>query len=185
MEVPENVTVEEYFDTYVPKLFEEQMGGKVIPGMEDTEFTVQFTVGGTVRSIVVKDAKELIVKPEALDNPMMAVEISEEVWRAAITGKLPGSEMFTELGQVANRRMYDAVKGVRGTMKLELTDPDATIKVTFNGAASPEATFKTNAETWAEMQAGTLAGPMAFMQGKLKIEGDMAFAMSLNTLVSA
>ncbi len=184
MDVPQDVTVKDYFLTYVPKMFEEQLGGKSIPGMDGTEFTLQFTIDGTVMGIIVKDAKEIQVIEGGLDNAMMAVEIGEAVWRDAITGKLPGSEMFTDLGQTASRKMYDAVKGVKGTMNLELSDPDVSIKVVFNGGDSPAATLRASAATWGEMQSGTLPGPMAFMQGKLKMEGDMAFVMSLNALMS-
>ena len=184
MDVPQDVTVKDYFTNYVPKMFEEQLGGKSIPGMENTEFTLQFTIDGTVMGVIVKDAKELQVVDGGLDKAMMAVEISEAVWREAITGKLPGSEMFTDLGQTASRKMYDAVKGVKGTMNLELSDPDVSIKVVFNGGDSPVATLRASAATWGEMQTGTLPGPMAFMQGKLKMEGDMAFVMSLNALMS-
>lgn len=184
MDVPQDVTVKDYFLNYVPKMFEEQLGGKSIPGMEDTEFTIQFTIDGTVMGIIVKDAKELQVVEGGVDSAMMAVEISEQVWRDAIGGKLPGSEMFTDLGQTASRKMYDAVKGVKGTMNLELSEPDVSIKVVFNGADSPAATLRATAATWGEMQSGTLPGPMAFMQGKLKMEGDMAFVMSLNALMS-
>ncbi len=184
MDVPQDVTVKDYFQNYVPKMFEEQSGGKSIPGMEDTEFTLQFTIDGTVMGIVVKNANELQVVDGGVDNAMMAVEISEAVWREAITGKLPGSEMFTDLGQTASRKMYDAVRGVKGTLDLELSDPDVSIKIVFNGAGSPSATLRASAATWNEMQTGQLPGPMAFMQGKLKMEGDMAFVMSLNALMS-
>ena len=39
------------------------------------------------------------------------------------------------------------------------------------------------AEDWAAMASGELPGPTAFMSGKLKIEGDMPFAMSLGNLM--
>ncbi len=184
MDVPQDVSVKDYFQNYVPKMFEEQLGGKTIPGMEGTEFTLQFDIDGTVMGVVVKDAKELQVVDGPVENAMMAVAISETVWRDAITGKLPGSEMFTDLGQTASRKMYDAVKGVKGTLHLELSEPDVSITVVFNGAATPTATLRATAETWGEMQTGKLPGPMAFMQGKLKMEGDMAFVMSLNALMA-
>ncbi len=184
MDVPQDVTVKDYFQNYVPNMFEEQLGGKSIPGMEGTEFTLQFTIDGTVMGVSVKDAKELQVLDGGLDNAMMAVELSEAVWRDAINGKLPGAEMFTDLGQTASRKMYDTVKGVKGTLDLELSDPDVSIKMVFNGGDSPAATLRVSAETWGEMQSGKLPGPMAFMQGKLKMEGDMAFVMSLNALMT-
>lgn len=184
MDVPQDVSVKDYFETYVPKMFAEQVGSTAIAGMEGTEFSVQFNVDGTTYGIVVKDAKDLQVANGPLDAPMMNVTLAEDAWRKAVTGNLPGSDMFTELGNLANRKMYDAVVGQKGTLTLELTDPDATIQVVFNGAASPAVTLKASAATFADINSGKTAAPMAFMQGQMKLEGDMAFAMSLNSLMS-
>ena len=96
-------------------------------------------------------------------------------------------DMFTDMGQNANRKRYDSLNSVRGTMNLELDIPDgsqADIKVVFNDAASPEVAFKIGLEDWDLMQKGELAGPTAFMTGKMKIEGDMPFAMALGNLMA-
>jgi putative sterol carrier protein len=188
MEVREDISVKEYFEEVVPKMFEEEISKVSIGGMEGTEFTVEFDVDGQAYSLVVKDAKELQVKEGKLESPMVRVVLSEDVWRKAITGKMPGAvDMFTEMGQLANRKRYDALKDTKGTMNLELALPDGTtaqIKVVFNNADSPAVTFKTSLEDWVKIASGELPGPMAFMQGKLKLEGDMTFAMSLGNLLS-
>ncbi len=184
MDIPENVSVQDYFENYVPKLFEEQIGAMAIAGMEGTEFTVQFNVDGQIYAIRVKEGKELEIVKGGIDGPMMDVTLNEDAWRKAITGNLPGSDMFTELGNTANRKTYDAVNGQKGTLTLELTDPDANITVIFNGSATPAVTLKASAATFADINSGKTAAPMAFMQGQLKLEGDMAFAMSLNSLMS-
>jgi putative sterol carrier protein len=96
-------------------------------------------------------------------------------------------DMFTDMSQTANRGRYDALQTTKGTMTVEMAMPDgstAPLKIVFNGADSPAVTFKVALEDWAKMQSGELAGPMAFMQGKLKIEGDMPFAMSLGNLMA-
>ncbi|MEJ5187181.1 MAG: SCP2 sterol-binding domain-containing protein [Candidatus Geothermincolales bacterium] len=188
MEVREDISVKEYFEEVVPKMFEEEISKVSIGGMEGTEFTVEFDVDGQAYSLIVKDAKELQVKEGKLDSPMVRVVLTEDVWRKAITGKMPGAvDMFTEMGQLANRKRYDTLKDTKGTMNLELSLPDGTtaqIKVVFNNADSPAVTFKTALEDWVKIASGELPGPMAFMQGKLKLEGDMTFAMSLGNLLS-
>ena len=71
--------------------------------------------------------------------------------------------------------------------RVELTNPDgsqADLKVVFNGASSPEVTFKIGLEDWVLVQKGELPGPTAFMTGKMKIEGDMPFAMALGNLMA-
>lgn len=187
VEVPENVTPKEYFDEYVPKVFAEQVAGAAALGMEGTEVGVQFDIDGSSFSIVVKDGKELDVKDGSIDGPLVRLEMSEDVFRSAVTGKMEGAtDMFTDMSQM-NKARLDQLKGVAGVLILDLTTPDggnAVIKVSFNGADSPESTFKCKVEDWVAISTGEIAGPTAFMSGKLKIEGDMPFAMGLSSLTA-
>lgn len=187
MDVNDSVTVKEYFEEIVPKIFEGQTADMSVSGMEGTEFTVEFAVGGQSYGLTIKDAKDLEITEGPLDAPMIKVELEEDIWRNAVTGKMEGAvDMFTEMGEMANRQRYDALSGTKGTLTLDLTLPDgsqAIIKITFNAADSPAVTMKAAAEDWAKMASGELPGPTAFMSGKLKIEGDMPFAMSLGNLM--
>jgi putative sterol carrier protein len=188
VEVPESVSVKEYFDEYVPKIFAEQVGGTGILGMEGTEIALQFDVtnGSTLTySLLIKDAKELEVKEGAVDNPLIRLEVPEAVWREAVSGKTEGvMDMFTDMSQMTKAR-FDQIQGVKGSLSLDLSKPDgsiAPVKVVFNGTESPATTFKCAVEDWVALSKGEIAGPTAFMSGKLKIEGDMPFAMSLASL---
>ena len=184
-EVPENVGVKQYFDEYLPGIFAEQVAGAAVLGMEGTVIGVQFDVEGTSYSIVVKDGKDLEVREGAVDDPLVMLTMSEDVFRAAVTGKMEGAtDMFTDMSQM-NKARLDQIKGVSGTIVLDLTTADGTnavIRVALNGAASPESTFKCTVEDWIAISKGEIAGPTAFMSGKLKIEGDMPFAMGLSSL---
>jgi len=191
MEVSENIGVKEYFEQVVPEMVKEQLSGTGITGMEGTVFTVEFDIKGDqeyVYGITVKDAKELIVTEGPLENPMIKVGLAEDVWRKAVTGKMEGAmDMFTDMSQTANRKRYDALNSTKGTMTVELANPDgsqADLTVTFNGASSPAVTFKIGLEDWVLVQKGELPGPTAFMTGKMKIEGDMPFAMALGNLMA-
>jgi putative sterol carrier protein len=191
MEVSENVSVKEYFEEVVPEMVKEQLSGTAITGMEGTVFAVEFDIKGDqdyVYGITVKDAKDLEITEGPLASPMIKLEIAEDIWRKAVTGKMEGAmDMFTDMSQSASRKRYDALNSTSGTMKVELTMADgstAVLKIVFNAAASPEVTFKVGLEDWALMQKGELPGPTAFMSGKLKIEGDMPFAMSLGNLMT-
>jgi len=189
MEIPENVGVKEYFDEYAPKVFAEQTGGGAVLGMEGTEIKVQFDIADGAQQtygLIVKDAKELEVKEGPIDAPTVKLGMSEEVFRRAVTGKLQGAtDRFTDVSQITRNR-YDQLQSTKGTLVLDLSTSEggnAEVKVTFNGADSPATTFRCSAEDWVAMNNGELAGPTAFMSGKLKIEGDMPFAMSLASLV--
>jgi putative sterol carrier protein len=187
-EVSENVTVKEYFEECVPQIFEEEISKASVSGMEGTVFTVQFDVDGQNYSLTFTDAKDLKVSEGSLDNPMIKVVLNEDVWRKAVTGKMPGAmDMFMDMGQMANRKRYDTLASTKGTMILELGMSDgstANLKIMFNGSEKPEVIFKAALEDWAKIAAGELSGPTAFMSGKMKIDGDMPFAMALGNLLS-
>ncbi len=189
MDVPDSVSIKEYFDEYVPKIFAEQVGGGAILGMDGTVLGLQFDIGDGEKQtygLVVKDAKDLEVKEGAIDNPTVKLEMTEDTWRKAVTGKMGGvTDTFTDVSQIS-RNKYDQLQNVKGTLSLDLALPDgsdAQIKVVFNNSDSPATTFKCAQDDWVAMSSGQLAGPTAFMSGKLKIEGDMAFAMGLSSLV--
>jgi putative sterol carrier protein len=189
--VSEDMGVREYFEEFVPKMFAEQIAKAPVSGMEGTVFTIEFDINdgsNQIYGITVKDAKEIQIAEGAPENPMVKIELSEDVWRKAVTGKMAGAvDMFTDMGQMADRRRYDTLASTRGTMKLQLSMPDgsvASIKVVMNGADSPAITFSASVEDWAEIATGKVTGPAAFMSGKLKMEGDLAFAMALGNMMS-
>jgi putative sterol carrier protein len=189
--VSEEMGVEEYFEEFVPKMFAQQAEGVTVSGMEGTVFTVEFDIsdGEThIYGITVRDAREIEVSQGAVENPMVRIELSEDVWRKAVTGQMAGAlDMFTDTAQMADRRRYDGLASTKGTMNLRLSMSDGTvayIKVVMNGAESPEITFGASIEDWAQIATGKLTGPSAFMSGKLKMDGDMTFAMALGNLMS-
>jgi len=49
-------------------------------------------------------------------------------------------------------------------------------------AENPSITLTVSAADWLDIVAGKLDGQMAFMTGKLKIQGDMSLAMKLKSL---
>lgn len=62
------------------------------------------------------------------------------------------------------------IDGVSGDVNNDDADADATIKVSWGD--------------FTKLSAGELDPTMAFMQGKLKVEGDMSVAMQLQGLMS-
>ncbi len=191
MEVRDDISVKEYFQEIVPQIFQDALGGVTITGMEGTTFSVQFDIvdGQTqTYSLVIKDAKDLEVVEGPVENPTLRLELSEDLWRGAVTGKIEGLlDNFTDMGQLANRSRYDKIVETKGTLGLELTMEDGSetkLKVVFNGADKPAVSFRIAAEDWIKLSRGEVAGPTLFMSGKLKIDGDMPFAMSLSNLMT-
>ena len=190
IEAKEDVTVDEYFNDYVPKIFAEQLQSTAVSGMDDTQAKIVFNISGRepqTWSIVIKDAKDLKVVQGPVTDPLVTLDMDEGTWRDAVTGKLPGAiDMFTDVNKVANRVRFDKISDMKGTLVLNLARADGSpidLAVTFNGAESPKATFTCSIDCWKDLSSGKVTGVTAFMGGQLKIEGDMPFAIELSNLV--
>jgi len=86
----------------------------------------------------------------------------------------------------------DRAQGVNAVIQYDISSEGggswhATIKegsctMTQGPAASPTLTLTMTAQDWLDMSAGKLSGQMAFMQGKLKLKGDMGLAMKVGSI---
>ncbi len=94
----------------------------------------------------------------------------EELTQRAAAAVQPGGD-FTkkvkfDFGDVG--RLF--INGTEGQVDNSDSEADATIKVTW--------------DDFMKLAAGEMDGTMAFMQGKLKVDGDMSVAMQLKSLMS-
>ncbi len=189
--VPKDVTVKKYFEEIVAQSFGDQIKNQPIQGMEGTEFSIQFVVtgsGGATYAIVVKDGKEFKVVPGGIASPLLKVELSENDWRDSVTGQVEGAMDQFMKPERASKKYFDVLKGMRGTLNLALAKVDGgtfASKITFNGSEMPSTTIKMKVADYAAMNRGEIKGPAAFMAGKMKIEGDMGFAMKLGQFMGA
>lgn len=67
-----------------------------------------------------------------------------------------------------------------GTWALDIKD--GACELIKGGVASPSVTISLADKDWMAIREGKLNSQMAFMQGKLKIKGDMNLAMKLQTM---
>jgi putative sterol carrier protein len=99
------------------------------------------------------------------------------------------AEFFSAL---ADRVDKDKIKGMNATYQWDITGDnggkwhakiaDGNIEVGEGQAESPNLTITVSDENWMDIIGGSLNPQMAFMTGKLKIQGDMSLAMKLQTL---
>jgi putative sterol carrier protein len=76
---------------------------------------------------------------------------------------------------------FDVKFDLGDTGHIFVAGSDAPMQVN-NDDKQAETTFHMTAQDFAEMLDGTLAPTMAYMQGKLKIDGDLSQAMKLASL---
>jgi putative sterol carrier protein len=65
-----------------------------------------------------------------------------------------------------------------------LTVKDRAATVARGAAPDPRCTFAASAADWMELVRGRLNGPLAFMTGRVKIDGDYLFAMRLGAAIT-
>jgi SCP-2 sterol transfer family len=179
--MPQNaLRFQEYFETYVPELVTGYLAEEPVPDMEGTSFTTQFTVDGQkslVFGITIDNAKEISVQPEGLEKPMVSITVPEDFIRLTTR----------QVSALTGRKQYDAVLNTKGTLVLEMEMPGGVVlpvTIVFNGTSEPQATMSGPADVIAGVMTGQIQGPQAFMEGKIKISGDVMFLMSLATLVT-
>ena len=82
--------------------------------------------------------------------------------------------------------LYDNVSSLKGKVTLVLTNKDSsqsTINFTLNEQASPAVTLKMEMDSFKGLMAKDENPINLFMSGRLQLEGDMAFGMSLQSLI--
>ena len=182
--VSEDVTPEQFFEQLLPMGFEAQrQGGATVP----QDFTMQYVLtgsGGGEWTVTIKDGTMSTTKGR--HEAAITVTISTDDWRDAVLGR-NGAAISVLLPQNRPGRPDNSarVKQMKGTVAQELArdgmDPFK-LEMCFGGAADPRTILKMKLADFVAMQEGRLNGQEAFMTGRLRIEGDMAFMMQVAAL---
>ena len=100
-------------------------------------------------------------------------------------------QVFEEMPSRLNK---DAAKGLNAVYQFDLSGDgggkwavlikDEHCSVQEGGHSAPNITISMAAKDYLDMVAGKLNGQMAFMTGKLRIQGDMGLALKLQSLFS-
>lgn len=170
--------IQEYLQSYIPQLVGKRLAEKPVPDMGGTEFTLQVTIKGEkefVFGITIKDAKDISVVEGGIENPMLEVQLSEDFIKPIID--LASS--FT------GRKQYDTASQTKGKVDFEIAMPgdwNMPVSLVFNGATQPSLSISGKSADLAKIASGELSGPTAFMQGLIKMDGDLAFGLSLSNI---
>ena len=184
--VTEEVTPEQFFEQLLPAGFQAQReaGGNV-----PQDFTMQYVLqgdGGGEWAVTIEDGQMSTKKGR--HDAVITTTLSIDDFRDAVLGR-NGATLALLLPQNRPGRPDNSgrVKQMKGTVAQELSresgDPFK-IELSFNGAATPRTVLKMKLADFVAMQEGKLNGQEAFMTGRLRIEGDMAFMMQVAALTA-
>ena len=184
--VSEDVTPEQFFEQLMPMGFQAQReAGGAVP----SDFTIQYVLtgpGGGEWAVSIKDGQMSTVKGR--HDAVLTVTLSADDWRDAVLSR-NGASLSLLLPQTPPGRPDNSgrVKQMKGTVAQELArdagDPFK-FEMCFNGAATPRAVLKMKIADAVALQERRLNGQEAFMTGRLRIEGDMAFMMQVAALTA-
>ena len=184
--VSDDVTPQQFFEQLLPTGFDAQReAGAPVP----QDFTMQYVLsgeGGGEWAVTIADGR--MSSRQGRHDAAITITIAADDWRDAVLGR-NGAALSILLPQSRPGRPDNSsrVKQMKGTVAQELSregmDPFR-IEMTFGGAATPRTVLKMKLVDAVAMGEGRLNGQEAFMTGRLRIEGDMAFMMQVAALTA-
>ncbi|MEO8602833.1 MAG: SCP2 sterol-binding domain-containing protein [bacterium] len=181
--LPDDVTPQQFFEELLPMGFQAQASGGAAP----TDFAIQFTLtgdGGGSWHAFIHDGHMHVASGTKDAN--LAVTLSVDDWRDAALGRNGATlGIILPANRPGKPDNSGRAKALKGTMALELARPEAEpfkVEMQFNGTATPRTVLRMAIADYAGMQDGSQNGQMLFMQGKIKVEGDMGFLMQVASL---
>jgi putative sterol carrier protein len=168
----------EYYAKIVPQKYEAAMAGASQEVLSQPPISVTFDIDGELHSLQAL-GPEMTYTAGAIDSPDMLVQMSTEDWR--VSAEQGAAEAMIDYIQ---RRKVQVVKGLRGSVTLELDRSDgSTLKsTTIFGQPEPVVTIMMTADDYEAMLRGELNGQMAFMMGRLKFDGSLPLLMAIGAL---
>lgn len=174
-----DLSIEEYLVHYLPGLVGRYLKEDPVPDMDGTLFTLQISIAGEknlVFGISIRDAKQITVTPGGLANPQVALELPESILQPLV-------KMISSL---TSRGQYDMLEGTKGSLEMEINLPDGKslpARMVFNGDEEPHCKMTGSSIDLGKIASGLLDPTRAFMQGQIKLLGDLSFAIRLTQLV--
>lgn len=116
----------------------------------------------------------------------MAVRFLSQEWAEAMTNSLNASDAFKSAAGGQSTKLQQVVTDVDGgEVKYYFVLDNGTAGVSLGEIEGAEATVTQNYDTAAGLQKGEINAQQAFMQGKLKVSGNMMKLMQLQGVIGA
>ncbi len=184
---PKDITPATFFEEWLPN----ELSGSEAAGSAErlAPVTVGVTLdgdGGGSWALHLENGT-LSVTTGAANDPKVALAQTVEDWRAIVVGDdgpidlaPPGASStdFLFVDPEAQKLLAE----IKGSVTMEVKNYNGRtwlMNVTFSGAKEPAATISVEAETYAKVLSGEIAGPQAFFSGQITFGGDTALAMQV------
>lgn len=172
----------EYYATTFPAQYQAALADADAAILDQPELSANIEIPGQGIFGLRAQGKTLTYEPGGVANPDLHTTLSHQDWSASIQ-----SGAAEQLIDYILRRRVHVVKGINGTVKLELERSDGSMyhnTTTFMGQQEPAVTIMMTSDDYNAMMNGDLNGQMAFMMGKLKFEGSLPLLMAIGALAS-
>ena len=184
--VSEDVTPQQFFEQLLPMGFAAQHA-ESSGGAAPADFAIQFTLtgagGGAWHAHIHDDHMHV---HQDTQDANLAVTLSVDDWRDAVLNRNGATlGIILPANRPGKPDNSARAKALKGTMALELARADKDpfkVELCFGGAATPRTLLRMAIADYVGMQDGSQNGQMLFMQGKIKVEGDMGFLMQIAAL---
>jgi len=181
------VNVKELLTQFIPKLAKEyvQMRGAQ-EELKGTELKLTLDISGGLYSYTIKDGVDFDVKEGNINNPHVCISLPLE--SMSKMADMKNIDMLIGMQKQLTRKKFELLSELKGTSVFLIKNPDETtseITAIFNRAEKPNAVLRLSMQDANLISSGKESPINLFMSGKMKIEGDMTFAMKLQPLFVA
>jgi hypothetical protein len=149
------------------------------------EATIQLELegsGGGIWYLTLRDG-DMQVADSPAGIPLMRVCQTREDWEALARAQLATSGGGAPAGGDLTRARVERLRTLDGSLQFRLATDEGervvTVRFGAGEPAGPRCTLRLRADDARRLQAGELPPQAAFLQGLVKIEGDVAFAMQV------
>jgi putative sterol carrier protein len=183
-DIPSDIGIKELLTELSPNIAKEAL---ISTGadreLKGTLFSMVVEVSNDKYSYLVRDGKDFEIKQDDIDSPLVRIKITEDSLKKMIATK--NLDMLLGIQSDLSKQKYDVLKSLKGSFTAELLNEDGSIfiiETIFNNALDPKAVFKMKTSDSIALIRKEVNPINLFMAGLMRIEGDMAFAMSTQPL---
>jgi len=184
--IPPDIPLERYFTEVIPQQFRLIRPKRPPRELVGTELSLQYDIegpGGGTWSIIVRDGRDLSVFASAYEKAAMTAKVSEEYVRDSFSGVVPPMLELEKLYEKDFPSHLKVIGKLHGKLKVRMKLPNGKVhasEVIFNKSEIPSVTMEMSVEDVWKMRNKKLDGRTAFIQNRIKVEGDILLALRLS-----